>query len=55
MFDHYHHKIKHASWTWREEKVSRYHLPPRRKDRRSGRNDKRSARQLEKKELDRER
>lgn len=55
MFDHYRHKIKHAAWTWREEKVSRYHLPSRRKDRRDGRNDKRSARQDVRKEIDDER
>jgi hypothetical protein len=50
--DNYRNKIKHAAWTWREEKVSRYHLPARRKDRKSGRNDKRAARSLDRKELD---
>jgi len=49
--DRYKNKIKHAAWTWREEKVSRYHLPARRKDRASGRNDKRSARQEDRRDI----
>lgn len=49
--DFYRNKLKHAAWTWREEKVSRYHLPSRQKDRRSGRNDKRAARALVRAEI----
>lgn len=52
MIDRYRNKIKHASWTWREEKVCPYHGPSTRKDRISGRGDKRSARQADRKEIE---
>lgn len=45
--DYYAHYLKHALWTWREGRHSPYHSQPRVKDRASGRNEKRSARQVE--------
>lgn len=54
-FDAYKARLRHAMWTWRENKVSRYHKSPRNKDRRDGRNDKRAARQDDKREIDKER
>lgn len=51
MTDNYRNKIKHAAWTWREEKVCHCHRPARNKDRQSGRNDKRAARQMDRTEL----
>lgn len=51
MIDRYHQLLQHAQWTWREEKVCRYHSPSRRKDRVSGRNDKRAARQHDRREI----
>ena len=50
--DHYKTRLAHAQWTWREW-VDRY-TRPRTKDRRMGRNEKRSARQDERREVDRE-
>ncbi len=49
--DTYRRLLAHAQWTWREEKVCPYHGPSRRKDRASGRADKRSARQAEQAEV----
>ena len=45
--DYYRHAIKHAAWTWREGKMCSFHKRPRKKDRPSGRNDKRAAKQRE--------
>jgi hypothetical protein len=51
--DRYRKKLQHAAWTWREEKVSHaVHGPSRHKDRRDGRNDKRSAKQEDRKEIE---
>lgn len=50
--DRYRNKIKHAAWTWRENKVCPYHGPSIHKDRTSGRNDKRSAKQQDRKEIE---
>jgi len=50
--DRYRQKLNHADWTWREEKVCRFHGAARNKDRVSGRNDKRSARQEDRKEIE---
>lgn len=52
MTDRYKNKLKHAAWTWREEKVCPYHGPSIRKDRRNGRNDKRSAKQADNVEIE---
>ena len=52
-FDGYRHRIKRAAWTWLEAKVVQVLRSPRRKDRKSGRADKRGARQREREERDR--
>lgn len=53
--DYYKLRLKHALWTWREACHCNYHRKPRIKDRASGRNDKRSARQQARREIDGER
>lgn len=50
--DRYRVKLSDAQWTWREEKVCPYHGPSRHKDRKFGRNDKRSARQADRRETE---
>lgn len=52
MSDHYRNRLKKAGWDWLEHKNSRYHRPPRNKDRRSGRAEKRAARAIERREID---
>ena len=54
MFDNYLKKLRKAGWDWLEHKNSHYHRTPRNKDRRSGRAEKRSARQEVRKEIDSE-
>jgi hypothetical protein len=54
-FDPYKVKLSDAKWTWREGKFCRFHKRPRNKDRVFGRNDKRSARQAEQREIDADR
>lgn len=53
--DRYRQLLAYAQWTWREEKVCPYHGPSRRKDRLMGRASKRSARQRDRADIDRER
>lgn len=48
--DFYRFKLALAAWTWREGKVCPFHTKPRRKDQTFGRNDKRAARQLERRD-----
>lgn len=45
--DFYRQRLAHAKWTWAEHKACNFIAPPRRKDRASGRAEKRSARQRE--------
>ena len=52
--DLYKRKLSDAQWTWREGKFCRFHKKPRNKDRVFGRNDKRSARQAARREIDAE-
>jgi hypothetical protein len=52
--DRYRQKLQHAAWTWREEKVCRFHGDARNKDRMSGRAEKRSAKQKDRKEIERD-
>jgi len=52
--DNYKNRLRHAAWTWLEHKSCWYHRKPRVKDRRMGRNDKRSARQEVRREIDTE-
>jgi hypothetical protein len=52
--DRYGNKLKHAQWTWREEKVCNFHNGPRNKDRAMGRRDKRAARQEDRLEIARD-
>jgi hypothetical protein len=42
--DNYRNGLKKAGWDWLEHKGSKYHSPPRNKDRASGRATKRAAR-----------
>lgn len=53
--DFYKLRLMHALWTWREGRRSRFHSQPRIKDRASGRNDKRAARQQERREIEAQR
>lgn len=50
MIDRYKRHLAHAAWTWLEGKFSRFHKRPERKDRVMGRNEKRSAKQKDKRE-----
>lgn len=54
-FDSFKARLRHALWTWREGRHSRFHKAPRNKDRVMGRNDKRAARQDDQREIDKER
>lgn len=54
MFDHYRRRLRHAAWTWLEDKFLSFLTPKRRKDRKMGRHDKRAARQEELRERVRE-
>jgi hypothetical protein len=51
VIDRYRHRLKHAAWTWRESKMCRWHRKPDKKDRASGRNDKRGARHEDRAEM----
>ncbi len=50
--DHYKAKLRKAGWDWLEHKNSWYHRAPRNKDRIFGRNDKRAARNIERREIE---
>lgn len=54
MFDHYRRRLRHAAWTWLEDKFLSFLTPKRRKDRKMGRHDKRAARNEELRERTRE-
>jgi hypothetical protein len=54
MTDHYRNRLKHAGWTWRERKRYQHIFGKvRRKDRESGRADKRAARAVERRSTSR--
>jgi len=53
-FDYYGARLRHAAWTWLEAKFCRFLHPLRSKDRASGRNEKRSAKQREQRARDKE-
>jgi glyoxylase-like metal-dependent hydrolase (beta-lactamase superfamily II) len=52
--DRYRQYLATAQYTWREEKVCPYHGPSRKKDRASGRAEKRAARQKDRAEINNE-
>lgn len=54
MTDRYRQRLAHAKWTWNEGKHCRFLKSPRRKDRESGRAERRSARQADRRETEAE-
>jgi hypothetical protein len=52
--DLYKHRLKRAQYSWLEGKVCPYHISPRKKDRVSGRDEKRGARNKDRADMRRE-
>lgn len=51
MTDRYRQRLAHAKWTWNEHRYCNFLKSPRRKDRESGRAERRSARHADRREM----